>query len=45
MGLENFLGSPDGLLGDVGQVETHFRPFGDSINLVVHGFCEMFYRL
>jgi hypothetical protein len=33
MGLENFSGTPDGLLGDVGQVEAHFRPFEDCINL------------
>jgi hypothetical protein len=34
-GFKNFLGTPDGLLGDIGQVEARFRLFGDSINLDV----------
>jgi hypothetical protein len=33
MGSKNFSGTPDDLLGDVGQVEAQFRPFGDYINL------------
>jgi hypothetical protein len=30
------------LLGDLGHVEAHFRPFGDCANLdtrLVHGLC------
>jgi hypothetical protein len=36
------------LLGDIGQLEAHFGPFGDSINLkarYVHGFHQMYHRL
>jgi hypothetical protein len=36
------------LLGDVGQVEGRFGPFGDSINLearYVHGLRQMYHRL
>jgi hypothetical protein len=36
------------LLGDVGQVEPRFSPFGDSINLEarqVHGLCQIYLRL
>jgi hypothetical protein len=35
IGLEIILGHPMVLLGDVGQVEARFSPFGDSVNLVV----------
>jgi hypothetical protein len=31
--MEIFLGTPDGILGDIDQMEAHFGPFGDSINL------------
>jgi hypothetical protein len=34
------------LLGDVGQVEAHFRPFGDCINLeagYVHSLRQMYH--
>jgi hypothetical protein len=31
--MEIFLSTPMVLLGDIGQVEAHFGPFGDSINL------------
>jgi hypothetical protein len=30
-GMQIFLGTPDGLLCDVGLVEARFGPFGDSI--------------
>jgi hypothetical protein len=30
---ESFLVHPMELLGDVGQVEAHFGPYGDNINL------------
>jgi hypothetical protein len=36
IGLEIILGVPDGtprFLGDMGQVEAHFGPLGDSVNL------------
>jgi hypothetical protein len=36
------------LLGDVGQVEDHFGPFRDIVNLdtrQVHGLCLMYHRL
>ena len=29
--LEVILDTPDKLLGDVGHVESHFGPFGDSV--------------
>ena len=32
-GMEIILGTPDGTLGDLGQVEAHFGLFGDSVNL------------
>jgi hypothetical protein len=31
--MEIFLGTPEALLGDIDQMEAHFNPFGDSINL------------
>jgi hypothetical protein len=45
------------LLGDVGHVESHFSPFGDSVNIgpfgysgildvrKVHVLCRMYHRL
>jgi hypothetical protein len=33
LGLEIILAQSMVLLCDVGQVETHFGPFGDSVNL------------
>jgi hypothetical protein len=36
------------LLGDIGQLEAHFGPFRDSINLearYVHGLRRTYYRL
>jgi hypothetical protein len=33
IGLEIFLDHPMVILGDMGQVEARFGPFGDSINL------------
>jgi hypothetical protein len=33
IGLETILDAPEVLLGDVGQVEARFSPFGDSVNL------------
>ena len=33
MGMEIILGTPMTLLRDVGQVQAHFYPFGDSVNL------------
>ena len=33
MRMEIILGVPDGTLGDVGEVEAYFSPFGDSVNL------------
>jgi hypothetical protein len=36
------------LLGDIGQVENHFRLFGDSTNLdarMVHGLRRMYHEL
>ena len=33
IGLEIVLDAPDGILGDVGHVESHFFPFGDSVNV------------
>jgi hypothetical protein len=32
-GMEIILGTPDVLLGDVGQVQARFNLFGDNINL------------
>jgi hypothetical protein len=39
---------PMGLLGDVGHVESHFGPFGESVSVgarLVHGLCETYHRL
>jgi hypothetical protein len=33
IGMEIILDAPDGTLGDVGQVESHFGPFGDSVSV------------
>jgi hypothetical protein len=36
------------LLGDVGQVEAHFGPFGTCVNLgarYMHGLCRTYHRL
>ena len=33
IGSENVLDAPDGLLGDMGHVESWFGPFGDSISV------------
>jgi hypothetical protein len=36
------------LLGNMGQVEAHFSPFGDYVNLgarYVHGLHQMYHRL
>jgi hypothetical protein len=33
IGLETILGAPDELLGDVGQVQAHFGPLRDNVNL------------
>ena len=33
MGIEIILVVPDGTLGDVGQGEARFSPFGDSVSL------------
>jgi hypothetical protein len=36
------------LLGDVGHVESHFAPFGDSVSVSarwVHGLRQMYHRL
>ena len=33
IGLEIILGARDGILGDVGHVESHFGPFGDSVSV------------
>jgi hypothetical protein len=33
MGIEIILGTPNGTLSDVGQVEAHFGLFGDSVKL------------
>jgi hypothetical protein len=33
MGMETLSAHPMVFLGDIGQVETRFGPFGDSINL------------
>jgi len=33
MGMEIVLVVPDGTLGDVGQGEARFSPFGDSVSL------------
>jgi hypothetical protein len=36
------------LLGDVGYVESHFGPFGDSVSdgaRLVHGLRRMYHRL
>jgi hypothetical protein len=32
-GSEIILDAPDGTLGDVGLVESHFNPFGDSVSV------------
>jgi hypothetical protein len=34
IGLEIILDAPDGTPGDVGDVESHFFPFGDSVSIV-----------
>jgi hypothetical protein len=31
--MEIFLAAPDGLLGDVGQIEARYSLFGDNVNL------------
>ena len=36
------------LLGDQGHVESHFRPFGDSVSVgagTAHGLRQMYHRL
>jgi len=33
IGSEIILDAPDELLGDVGHVESHFIPFGDSVHV------------
>jgi hypothetical protein len=36
------------LLGDVGHVESHFGPFGDSVSVgarEVQGLCQTYHRL
>jgi hypothetical protein len=33
MGIKIILGTPNGTLSDVGQVEARFGPFGDSVKL------------
>jgi len=47
--LRNHFGrKPMVLLRDVGQVQTCFGPFGNSVNLnarQVHGLCQMHHRL
>jgi hypothetical protein len=35
------------LIGDVGEVEAHFGPFGGAVNLgvrLVHGLCRMYHK-
>jgi hypothetical protein len=47
-GMKIFLATPDDLLGGVGQMEAHFDPFGDSINVhtkLVHGLRRTCNRL
>ena len=42
------LDAPDGTLGVVGEVDAHFSPFGDSVNLgarYVYGLCQTYHRL
>jgi hypothetical protein len=44
----NLFGRAMDLLGDVGQMEAHFGPFGDSVNFhtrVVHGLRRTCNRL
>jgi hypothetical protein len=48
IGLGIVLGTPDGILGNVGLVETHFDLFEDSVNVSatsVHGLGQMHHRL
>ena len=48
IGSEIVLDAPTELLGDVGHVESHFFPFGDSVNVgarKVHGLHSMYHRL
>ena len=48
MGMEIVLVVPDGTLGDVGQGEARFSPFGDSTSLdarLVHGSSRTCNRL
>jgi hypothetical protein len=48
IGSEIVLHTPMKLLGDVGNVESHFDPFGDSANLdarQVHGLRRTYHRL
>jgi hypothetical protein len=34
------------LQGDMGQVKTHFRPFGDTVNLgTMHGLRRTYHKL
>ena len=33
IGSEIILDAPDGILADVGHVESHFIPFGDSVSV------------
>ena len=33
IGSENVLDAPDGLLGDMGHVESWFGPFGDNVSV------------
>ena len=40
-GTEIILDTPGGTLGGVGQVEAHFSPFGDSLNLGARYVCDL----
>ena len=47
-GSELVLESPDGLLGDVGDVEPRFSPFGDRVSVgarYMHGLHKTYHRL
>ena len=37
-GMEIVLAVPDGILGDVGQGEARFSPFGDSVSVTPRVF-------
>jgi hypothetical protein len=47
MGSQVVWDAPDGLISDMGRVESHFSPFGDSVSVSarqVHGLHRTYHR-